>query len=158
MAGAARGSTVDHPVHVVRGVRLGALMLSLLLLLPGCGIISGGRSEALDGTWQFQDFGASAGPSSGDPGLIVTMTLDAGDVSGSTGINSYQGTYTWKANGFFEFDELAVTERGGAPAAMVFERRFLDAIEDVRSYELVDTKLQLGDGDGGELLIFAPAP
>ncbi|WP_197085794.1 META domain-containing protein [Corynebacterium comes] len=127
-----------------------------MLLLQGYGIISGRCKEALDGKWQFQDFGASAGPSSGDPGLIVTMTLDAGDVSGSTGVNSYQGTYTWKANGFFEFDELAVTERGGPPAAMIFERRFLDAIEDVRSYELVDMKLRLGDGDGGELLIFAP--
>ncbi len=149
---------VDHPGHRVRNVWFGGLLLCLLLALSGCGLISGGRNEALDFTWQFQEFGDDATLQPDNPGLIPTMTLDAGDVSGDTGINIFQGTYTWKANGFFEFDELSITERGGSPAAMEFERAFLDTLANVRSYEVVDTKLRLGDGDGGELLIFIPVP
>ncbi len=133
-------------------------LLCVMLTLPSCGLLSGGRNEAIDGAWELQGLGDAAGPYVSNPGLTVTMTLDAGEVTGSTGVNTFEGSYTWQGDGSFEFEELSVTERAGTAEEMVFEQRLLDAIDEVRSFEVANTWLRLGDGDGGDLLILLPVP
>lgn len=135
-----------------------ALVAVLSIALAGCGVLGGGRNEALDGNWQLESFGDAASPSGTDPGSVPAMTLDGGDVSGYTGVNTFSGSYTWRGDGTFEFGPLTYTEMGGSPAAMAQERAFLDALEATRRYEVVDTKLRLSDAEGGTLLVLVPAP
>ncbi|NCD19250.1 MAG: META domain-containing protein, partial [Actinobacteria bacterium] len=90
------------------------------------------------------------------PDHVPSMTLDAGEVTGTSGVNTFFGDYSWKSDGSFMFGSLAHTEIGGPPEAMAQEAAFFEALQAVTRFELADTKLLLSDDDARTLLVFVP--
>lgn len=89
---------------------------------------------------------------------IAQSTLDISDngaVSGSTCVNRYTGKGTLGQN-TLQFGPLATTRRGGPPALMNQEEKFISALRKVGSFHVTDTGLlYLSDGDGHEVLRFS---
>lgn len=135
---------------------LPVLTLVLVSSISACGVFSSGYNEALDMDWTLERLAAY--PNRIEESMLPTMTLNEGDVTGSTGVNTFSGTYTWKSDGSFEFDTLTVTEIGGTPDQMEIERLLLNALDDVDSYEITNTVLILSDDEGNFLVSFNPAP
>ena len=134
-----------------------AALAGMLLLVSGCSLMpDGGENEALDLTWHVEAFGPGDPPVLADPGRTPVLTLDAGAASGTGGVNTFSGSYTWKRDGTFQFGELAATEMAGPPEAMAQETAFLAALRDTRRYELANAKLLLSDAEGRVLLVFRP--
>ena len=145
----------------MRSLRAGAaaglaVLLTVLVAAAGCGLLGGGRNEALDGSWELFSFGDAAGPVVDDAGMVPTMTLDAGEVTGHSGVNQFGGSYTWSSDGAFQLEDVTRTAVGGTEEQMAVEQTFFDALEAVRRYEVADTRLRLSDDQGGDLLVFDP--
>lgn len=78
-----------------------------------------------------------------------------GSVSGSTCVNRYHGKVTWEANSM-TFGPLATTRRGGVPALMDQENRFISALGKVSSFHIGETGLlYLADAEGHRILRFS---
>ena len=133
------------------------LLLGLVLasLIASCGIITSGRNEALDMDWVVLRIDAYSKTIPAD--MRPTMTLDEGLVSGNSGVNSFSGNYTWKSDGSFKFEPLAMTEMAGPPEQMEIESLFMEALTNTRFYEITDTKLIFSDADGKPLVSFLPS-
>lgn len=129
--------------------------LALASLVASCGIITSGRNEALDTDWVLVRIDAYSKTISAD--MRPTMTLDEGEVVGNSGVNSFSGTYSWKSDGSFKFDEIAITEMAGTPEQMEIEALLMEALMNTRFYELSDTKLIFSDADGTPLVSFLPS-
>ena len=133
------------------------LLLGFLLasLVASCGVFTSGRNEALDMDWVLLRIDAY--PKAITPEMRPTMTLNEGEVTGNSGVNSFSGTYSWKADGSFKFGALAMTEIGGTPEQMEIETLLMDALTNTRFYEITDTKLIFSDADGKPLASFLPS-
>ena len=86
----------------------------------------------------------------------VQSTLEisaSGHVAGRGGCNRYVGSVEIKGNSI-QFGELASTRMACPEALMNQEDRFLQALRDVRSWKIEDTKLLLFDAAGNIRLRF----
>ncbi len=133
------------------------LLIGLVLasLVASCGIVNSGRNEALDMDWVLLRIDAHPKTITSD--MRPTMTLDEGDVTGNSGVNSFSGTYTWKSDGSFKFGAISITEIGGTPEQMEIESLLMEALTNTRFYEITDTKLIFSDADGKPLVSFLPS-
>jgi len=145
---------------LMRAIATAVLIGVLSFLLAACSVVDwrdGGANAALDGPWTLESLDSGEGPV---PVLAdhpaPEMTLDAGDVTGTSGVNSFSGDYTWNRDGSFSFGALAWTEIAGDPEAMAQEAAFFDALQAVERFEVADTKLLLSNVEGRELLVFVP--
>lgn len=78
---------------------------------------------------------------------------DEGRFSGSTGCNSFGGTYELNPDGL-RFVAGPMTLMACPPPALAMERRFIDALDAVRSAQIASTVLDLNDGTGKRRLRF----
>lgn len=151
--------------------RLTVLMLVLavaamtLLCLGGCGDeavdagvdepVDGAGSASLDGTeWSLVRWR--------EPGLepadfTITATFADGQVSGTSAVNTYGGSYTTGSVNDFSVSELASTEMAGPEADMEAEAVYLRLLQDAASFHVTETTLTLFGSDGAESLIFTAA-
>ena len=92
------------------------------------------------------------------PTAPVTLQFQAsGDTYlGSSGCNYYNGAYTI-AGRQLQLDFGAVTQRACAGPIMSQEVAYLNAMEQVRSYQRDDKTLTLHDGAGKPILVYAAA-
>lgn len=91
------------------------------------------------------------------PGSAVTAEFAKGRISGYGGCNGFGGTYT-QAGEKLTFRPLVRTLRACADDAVTAqEGTYLQTLEQVRSFKLERGVLQLKDGAGRTLLIFAQA-
>jgi heat shock protein HslJ len=115
------------------------ILMTMVLAGDGCRATSSAISEEPklieSHTWRLARLrGAEVLETSG-----ITMELAPdGKAFGSTGVNSYRGTYTINASGKIDFSPFAVTRRAGPPEAMRREADFLTALERVRRYRTPD--------------------
>jgi heat shock protein HslJ len=127
----------------------------LCLLVTGCALIgSGGTSTALDNTsWVLERLHDQTVMQ----GRQLTLNFAQSEINGSTGCNSYSGSYTGNDNGAWQIQQgLSVTEMACSPnQVMVQEGQFLGALQAATAYEIVDEKLTLKDGQGQALAVFA---
>jgi len=85
----------------------------------------------------------------------TTMKLVDGEIRGSGGCNNYFGSYT------VDDDRMSVSGIGSTlmycEDLMEQETAYLQLLEQVRGYEIVDSQLQLYGEDATALLVFEPA-
>lgn len=129
--------------------------VAVLLVAMTFGIVVSGYSGAnsLDGTeWKLTNWTVS----SVDPaGVNITAKFDDGQVSGSSGANSYSGPVKVGPGQSFAVGTLAGTQMAGPEPAMRAESADLTLLAQARSYEVKNTTLTLRDGGGNESLIFS---
>jgi heat shock protein HslJ len=84
------------------------------------------------------------------PDSLLTLELQGGDrVSGSSGCNSYSGSYRLMNKAGIDFTALVSTRKACAPELMEQERRFLSILESVEGYTFYsDGGLSLISPDG----------
>ena len=85
--------------------------------------------------------------------ISISFTAD-GKVSGSSGCNSYGGTYT-AAGVRLKISKLASTQMACAPAIMTQETQYLGALSSTRLYGVRGGTLALRSGIGRSLAVFA---
>lgn len=125
--------------------------LVIAALLPACGSSDAG-SVSLEGEpWVLTGFGAGAGVELSD--VLVDARFQAGQVSGSSGCNTYAGTYESSGDAL-TFGPLATTRMACPPPASDVETAYLAALSMTTSYAIRDAVLSLADGQGAELLRF----
>ncbi len=118
------------------------LFVILLLALAACGVVDSIVDDPLDGTsWKLSAFGKT----SPIPGTTVTASFEEGQIRGSTGCNTYFGSYQIRG------DKISIGEMGWTEMAcltpegvMDQEQKFVGILGDAQTFNLV----------GGQLLIY----
>lgn len=87
----------------------------------------------------------------------VTMSIDDGQISGSTGCNRYTGAVTVEAESeglsAFTIDNIVLTRKMCAPALMKQEQKFVEALNETQLYSVDSgTWLVLLNGDKSETI------
>jgi heat shock protein HslJ len=139
----------------ISGPRLVLLVCALAVAATASGGCASGQdnSALLNGrVWRATQVKTAVGlapaPSSDGP----TSEFAAGKVSGTTGVNRYNGEYTAKAGDKIEITVGPMTLMAGPPAAMALEQSFIEALKSAKSYTVSETKLTLQDGSGNVLV------
>jgi heat shock protein HslJ len=130
------------------------LTTALSLLLTGCAFIGlEGTPTALDDTsWVLERLHDQAVMRGHQP----TINFAKNDINGSTGCNSYSGSYTGDDDGAWSIKNLSSTEMACRPnQVMVQEGQFLNALQTTTAYELISGKLTLKNGEGQAQAVFA---
>jgi heat shock protein HslJ len=118
------------------------------------------RGALLGTSWRLSALGDDPVPA--DAG--VTLSFEAGRVTGSGGCNRYFAGCVLGANGALELGPIGSTRRACPEPVMDRERRFFEALEAARSVHLEAGQLLLApatQGGGAKILRFvpgAPAP
>ena len=148
----------------MRTHRVGALVGTLLLIpaLAACGGSSSASTPATENAAEQ----AAAGPAGG-AGFVgpewklsssavdsvdlstfgITITFTDTEVSGSSGVNTYSGTFTSSPEGDMDFGPLVSTRMAGPEPAMKAEQSYLAALDAVSGYSVTDTELDLFTGE-----------
>ncbi len=127
-------------------IRKGAVLLGALALitsLAGCASSPGG--DGLVGpTWALT---SAAVDSSNLSTFGITIAFTDTDVSGSSGVNTYAGTFTSSPEGAMDFGPLATTRMTGPDDAMKAETLYLAVLDTVTGYSVSQTELDLFAGE-----------
>ena len=117
---------------------------SLLAVAAGAATAAG--APPLTGTvWQLATLRGKAPLA----GAAVSLKLTrAGKLSGSSGCNTYSGTYTAGRGSIRVAPTLVSTRMACAPAVMTQETRYLDALVASRAYSIGHGKLTLWNAPG----------
>ena len=132
---------------------LAAMVIALVALaLVGCASARD-DSAALEGrVWQATEIRTAKGlvpaPDAGGP----TTEFVSGKVSGTTGVNRYNGTYSTKPGDKITVAVGPMTLMAGPPQAMALEQSFVEALKSATSYSVTETSLSLQD-DSGNVLV-----
>lgn len=124
---------------------------------PGDGGPAEGRIDAnhplLKSAWLVEDI---------DNGGVLdrlrtfVQLAESGRATGSTGLNRFNGKVTLDADQI-KFGPMATTRRGGPPAVMDQESKFIKAIAKVRSYKIDENGLlRLLDEEGKQRMRLSP--
>ncbi len=127
------------------------MIISLLtVLLSACGIKV---SDPLDGSsWELYAWDKTRPVE----GTTITIQFEAGQVSGSSGCNTYGGSYRVRGN-TLQVEGLVSTLMACAdPALMEQESIYLQFLGGAQTFELTEGQLQVF-GSGEEALTFVPA-
>lgn len=120
-----------------------ALLGSLLVACATGG--QSGPDDVWRHTWQVEDISQGGII---DNSMVTLALTDDGRVSGSTGCNRYFGNVSLGSD-TFSVSGIGSTRRACAPALMMQETRFLDALQSTRRFELDShTRLILIDEHG----------
>ncbi len=143
----------------MRPVLASALLAASLLVLPACETFSGGNDDSnsnrqnahlgqLDGNWRLTHINGNAVSVPNDA-QNPTIRFSNGSVSGNSGINSMNATYTTQSrySDNINFSAFNSTKMAGGTDAMDLERRFSDALNRVDTVRVDGDKLVMKDGD-----------
>ena len=120
------------------------------------------QPELENTSWVLDAAGPESSLKPSIAGHKPTIDFSEGDLSGSTGCNSYFGLYTYDTNGSLDISGLGNTEMAcPEPGVMEQEQLFLDTLRAAGSYRVVSGKLRIRGG--GNLLVLsrpgaAPVP
>ena len=84
----------------------------------------------------------------------ITATFADGNISGSSGVNTYAGSYKAASGGAFSLAQLQSTEMAGPEPAMRAESAYMTLLGQAALYKRVDNRLTLYGKGGKESLIF----
>ena len=130
-------------------IKIISLVILFVILLSACGNIDG---ESLNGTsWELVVIN-NRHPIEGS---TITISFKDGQVSGSSGCNSFSGEYQVRGKKI-EFGMMMSTLMACVdPAMMEQETAFMQYFGNTQRFELVDGQLQFF-GSGDEALMFIP--
>ena len=137
-------------------------MKSITIFALACILAAGCENKGGDGAaggtlagtrWRLAAWTAG----SSDPArFTITAEFSESQISGTSAVNSYGGTYTATAAGAFSVGELQSTLMAGDADAMQAESTYLALLQQARKYAVDDASLFLRDANGQNLLIFHP--
>ena len=128
-----------------RSTLLTGLLCAVFCCLAACaGTATSDPAHALGKTWRVSRLEADALPE--DAGL--TLTFEAGKLSGHSGVNAFHGAATLGNDGSFHAGPLAMTRMAGSPEAMQRESLMLVAIERADGWKVSGEILSLLAGEG----------
>ena len=132
-----------------------AILVALVALVSGCG----GNDEAvnspgmLEGTWNLVTLNGSAA----DATVPTTMSLNGGEATGNSGVNTFNGPYKAPSDGVLTFGTLASTMMAGPENAMQQEQDFLKALSATKKFTTDNGNLVLMDDNETKLAVLEPA-
>jgi heat shock protein HslJ len=131
---------------------LAAAVALLALSLAGCAPGKDNSGLLTGRAWQATEVrtarGMAPAPSSGGP----TSEFASGKISGTTGVNRYNGTYTTKPGDKITITTGPMTLMAGPPAATALEQAFIEALKSATKYTVTETTLTL-QNDAGDALV-----
>lgn len=131
-----------------RFITVVVFVAALLTTLVGCAP----KKSELDGShWKLSGWTLS---SLNPAEFTITAELSGGQISGSSGVNTYGGPYKSGSGNSFSVGELASTMMAGPEPAMRAESAYLTFLAQAGSYKLTGNTLTLYDQAGNELLVF----
>jgi heat shock protein HslJ len=131
-----------------------ALTTFVLLALAACSGMGPATQDPLDGTsWVLVGYGLAAPL----PGTEITAKFEQGQVSGSSGCNTYGGSYEVRGE-TISFSDIFMTEMAclEPEGIMEQEQTYLEYLSGAQTYQLSHGRLQLTRADG-ETLTFIPS-
>ncbi len=152
--------------NIYRLVLSVAVAATLMVLAAGCGTgmgeaMSSGMDSASDSltgtdtltgsTWRLVAWGH---PTMLPEDVEITAQFADGQMTGTSGVNSYFASYTASSRGDMELGAIGQTRMAGPESAMEAETTFMSLLEQVRSYDLTGDILMLDDVDNNALLQF----
>lgn len=120
------------------------------VVLVGCGSQSGNAKALEAHEWKVAKLGSAAYSGSAD----ITAVFSAGKLNGSTGINSYNGSYEAAKGNDISISLGAMTQRAGTPEAMKAESDYLKALSTAVSYAVDEQSLTLFDSSGNAVVAY----
>ena len=108
--------------------------------------------------WKLKSYTAGSGDdlTAASTAAAATAEFADGKVSGSTGCNSYNGTYDLKGDGAITFSAMAST-KAFCEGLADQEQAMLKGFDDARTAEVADGDLQFLDSSGELVLVFGAA-
>ena len=124
----------------------------VIFLVFGAGCISFSQPDPNGTVWKLDSFG----PNNDAPNGIITLSFSNGVASGSSGVNTYAGTYALSTgDGKLTFSGIASTKMTGPSGLMEQENTYLADLGKVASYAISANTLVLKDNAGKTLLTFS---
>ena len=124
----------------------------VIFLVFGAGCISFSQPDPNGTVWKLDSFG----PNNDAPNGIITLSFSNGVASGSSGVNTYAGTYALSTgDGKLTFSGIASTKMSGPAGLMEQENTYLADLGKVASYAISANTLVLKDNAGKILLTFS---
>ncbi len=138
----------------------GIWCFGVLCLLSACTLGRAVSADALPGTsWQVVAIDGAAAVAT-DPARPLTIVFATDTVTGSSGVNRFNGTSTIDG-AQLHIERVITTRRAAAEPAMTLERSMLAALNASATWTVNGDVLQLADATGRERLRAqraAPAP
>ncbi len=135
------------------GVMMFCVAAAVLAFAAACGstTTTSSTTPELNGTsWRLSSWSASSPiPAS----VTITAEFKDGNISGSSGVNSYSGPYTVGPDDAFSVGTLMSTKMAGPEDAMQAETTYLQLLEAAKSCAVDGDTLTLS-GAGGESLVY----
>jgi len=128
---------------------LATLAIVVLLALAACSGTGPATEDPLGGTsWVLVGYGLAAPL----PGTKITATFEKGQVSGSSGCNTYGGSYEVSVDSIY-VDEIFMTEMAcvDPEGGMEQEQTYLEYLSGVKTFRLSHGQLQMARPDGESL-------
>ena len=123
----------------------------VIFLVFGAGCISFSQPDPNGTVWKLDSIGSN----NDAPNGIITLSFSNGVASGSSGVNTYAGTYTLSTgDGKLTFSGIASTKMTGPSGLMAQENAYLADLGEVASYAISANTLILKDNAGNTLLTF----
>ena len=138
-------------------MRVSRLWFTIVLLCSASASLQAQRPvptyDFVDSQWQLQSFGGANTEIPPVKGTTITLEFGStGRAGGSTGCNSYSGTYTVRGNDTISFGRIISTKRACLnPRANQQEQRYLRALGSARTYRADGTTLTINAGSNGTL-------
>ena len=127
------------------------LIVALIIVMVECSPVG----SPLDGTqWKLIGWTLS---SLSPFDFKITAKFADGQISGTSGVNTYGGQYKTGPGNAFSVGTLASTEMAGPERAMRAEGAYMTLLAQAKSYKIADGKLTLYDKGANESLIFEAA-
>lgn len=130
------------------------LLISALaiFIFTGCESLVPGEGELAGTEWRLSTWSDS----SLDPSqFTITADFDESQISGTSAINYYSGSYVVIASHLFSVGELQMTLMGGSEEAMRAESTYFELLWQACKFTVNQTTLTLLDAFNIELLIFS---
>ena len=138
--------------------RLGMKCMAVLSILAcafstACDSDGGSAGSAsLAGTqWQLSAWSSS---SQNPADFTITANFSGSDISGTSAVNLYGGSYSANRSGSFTVGSLFSTEMAGSEEAMTAEAHYINLLQQARKYEISGPVLTLRNESNQDLLIF----
>jgi heat shock protein HslJ len=136
------------------------LLIVLCLGTSGCNDEPGDAAATVlgQGEWTMQSMTRNGNPTPPLAGTRVSISFKGDRFFGSSGCNSYEGTYRAKKGGQFSIGELGGTEMACDEPAGVMQQEisYLDALSRVRAFSVKQNQLILSDGTAQNRVVFVP--